>query len=587
MAGRIPDSFIDDLLTRVDIVDVIESRVPLKRAGREYQACCPFHEEKTPSFTVSPQKQFYHCFGCGAHGSAIGFLMNYDRMEFLDAVEDLAKRVGVEVPHEAGSSVPRDRLDPVFDALEKAARFYRQHLKENPAAIEYLKKRGLTGDVAQSFGVGYAPDSWDALMSVQGRDDKALEVLRGAGLVVRKEKGSHYDRFRHRIMFPIRDRRGRVVAFGGRVLDDSTPKYLNSPETPVFHKGRELYGLYEVRQAHARPERILVVEGYMDVIALAQHGIDYAVATLGTATTKQHAEHLYRATDEVVFAFDGDDAGRRAAWRALENVLAVLRQGRQARFLFLPEGHDPDSLVRSEGADEFTKRLADSVPGSRFLFGELQGQVDMGSLDGRTRLVELMRPLIVRMPEGAYREAVVERLAHLAQISVDRLDALLRTGEAQRGKRSSRRLPRRPDHQTPVKIAIIHLLARPGLAGRVENLDGLRELDVAGAGLLADLLELLASRPDLNAAAVIETWPDREAAGHLAKLAGWSLHISDEGMEQEFDDAIGRLLGERSIETRMARLLAKPLAELSTAQRTELKELHVAKARLHQRRKDG
>jgi len=586
MAGLIPDSFIDDLLTRVDIVDVIDSRVKLKRAGREYQACCPFHEEKTPSFTVSPQKQFYHCFGCGAHGSAIGFLMNYDRMEFIDAVEDLAKQAGVEVPREAGGGVPRDRLDPLFEVLDKAAHFFQQHLKDAPVAIAYLKKRGLTGEVAQLFGIGYAPDSWDALRSAQGQDDKAVEVLRRAGLVVRKEKGGHYDRFRNRIMFPIRDRRGRVVAFGGRVLDDSTPKYLNSPETPVFHKGRELYGLYEVRQAHARPERILVVEGYMDVVALAQHGIDYAVATLGTATTSQHAEHLYRATDEVVFAFDGDDAGRRAAWRALENVLAVLKQGRQARFLFLPEGHDPDSLVRSEGADEFTKRLADSVPGSRFLFGELQGKVDMGSLDGRSRLVELMRPLIARMPEGAYREAVVERLAHLAQISLGRLDAVLRTGET-RGEPSSRRVPRRPGHQTPVKTAITHLLARPDLAGRVENLDGLRELDVAGAGLLADLLELLASRPDLNAAAVIETWPDREAAGHLAKLASWSLHVSDEGLEQEFDDAIGRLQGERSIESRMGRLLAKPLAELSPAERTELKELQAAKARLHQRQKGG
>lgn len=586
MAGRIPDSFIDDLLTRVDIVDVIESRVPLKRAGREYQACCPFHEEKTASFTVSPQKQFYHCFGCGAHGSAIGFLMAYDRMEFIDAVEDLAKRVGVDVPREEGSAAPRDRLDPLLDVLEEAAAFYGQRLKDSPAAIAYLKQRGLTGEIARRFGIGYAPDSWDALLSALGTDDAAVETLRRAGLVVRKEKGGHYDRFRHRIMFPIRDRRGRVVAFGGRVMDDSTPKYLNSPETPVFHKGRELYGLYETRQAHSRPERILVVEGYMDVVALAQHGIDHAVATLGTATTQEHAEHLYRATDEVVFAFDGDDAGRRAAWRALENVLSVLRKGRQARFLFLPEGHDPDSLVRDEGADEFTRRLADAIPGSRFMFGELQSQVDMGSLDGRARLVELMRPLITRMPEGAYREAVIERLSRLAQISVGRLDALLRTG-ATRSDAAGRRAPRRPGHQTPVKAAITHLLARPVLAERVKDLDKLRELDVAGAGLLADLLELFGSRPDLNAAAVIETWPDREAAGHLARLAGWSLQVSDEGLEQEFDDAIGRLLGERSIESRMARLLIKPLAELSPAERAELRELQTAKARLHKRGGQG
>ncbi|MBT8040506.1 MAG: DNA primase, partial [Gammaproteobacteria bacterium] len=333
MGGLIPDSFIEELLGRIDIVEIIERRVPLKKAGREFQARCPFHDEKTPSFTVSPQKQFYHCFGCGAHGSAIGFMMNYEGLEFVDAVEELARHAGLQVPREA-SSRPRPSAG-LYELLDKAAVFYQQQLKDNSEAVAYLKQRGLSGEVAKDFGIGYAPPGWDGLIGKLGTDEKRLDHLRKAGMISKGRSGE-YDKFRHRIMFPIHDRRGRVIAFGGRALGDDGPKYLNSPETELFHKGRELYGLYLARRSEAKLERILVVEGYMDVVALAQFGLRNCVATLGTATTGDHAELLFRAADEVIFCFDGDRAGRQAAWRALENTLPRLKDGRQARFLFLP-----------------------------------------------------------------------------------------------------------------------------------------------------------------------------------------------------------------------------------------------------------
>ena len=386
MSGRIPDSFIEELLGRVDIVEIVERRVPLKKAGREWQARCPFHDEKTPSFTVSPQKQFYHCFGCGAHGSAIGFLMNYEGLEFVDAVEDLARHAGLEVPREA-SARPRPSTE-LYDLLERVAEWYRKQLRENAPAIAYLKQRGVSGEVARDFDIGYAPSGWDRLLSAFGGDEAARERLRKAGLLSQGRSGE-YDKFRNRIMFPIHDRRGRVIAFGGRALGDDGPKYLNSPETELFHKGRELYGLHHARKSQARLERILVVEGYMDVVALAQFGFRNCVATLGTATTGDHAESLFRAADEVVYCFDGDRAGRQAAWRALAATLPRLRDGRSARFLFLPEGEDPDTVVRAQGEAAFSALLDDAQPLSDFLFDHFTAQVDMNALDGRARLVEL------------------------------------------------------------------------------------------------------------------------------------------------------------------------------------------------------
>ena len=376
MSGLIPQDFIDDLIARADIVEVVGRRVQLKKAGREFKACCPFHDEKTPSFTVSPGKGFYHCFGCGAHGTAIGFLMEFDHMSFVEAIESLAHTMGVDVPRNE-SDKPARRYDELFSLMDTVARHWQACLKSSETAIEYIKQRGIDGATAKRFGIGYAPDGWSNVLDKFGKSPEAIERLLAAGLIIRKDNGQHYDRFRDRIIFPIRDTRGRTIGFGGRTLGDGEPKYLNSPETVLFHKGRELYGLYEARQALRSIEQLVVVEGYMDAVALARHGINFAVATLGTATTGDHLNRLFRLTDNVCFAFDGDRAGRAAAWRALENALPLIREGRQIRFVFLPEGADPDSYVNEHGADEFVKLLADGMALSAFLIEELSSQVDM------------------------------------------------------------------------------------------------------------------------------------------------------------------------------------------------------------------
>ena len=396
--GRIPDQFIDDLLARTDIVEVIESRVPLKRAGREFQARCPFHDERSPSFTVSPTKQFYHCFGCGAHGTAISFLMNYDRLEFLDAIEDLARRVGMEVPRDTRARNEDDQTRELYDVLDRAAGFFRQQLRGSQRARDYLRQRGLDESMVERYAIGYAPDGWEGLKSALGTDGQAIHRLDAAGLLSKNDGGRVYDKFRDRLMFPIHDRRGRVIAFGGRVIDnDDSPKYLNSPETRLFHKGRELYGLWQVKQAHAKIPRLIVVEGYMDVVALAQFGVDTAVATLGTATTPDHAELLFRNAADVYFCFDGDKAGRKAAWRAVESVMPRMRDGRQAFFLFLPEGDDPDTLVRREGEAGFDQRLQAAMPLSQFFFEQMADGIRLDTLDGRARLAERCKPMLAQI----------------------------------------------------------------------------------------------------------------------------------------------------------------------------------------------
>ncbi len=395
MRGRIPDSFIDELLARVDIVDVIERRVPLKKAGREWTACCPFHNERSPSFYVSPAKQFFHCFGCGAHGSALKFLMDYERLEFPDAVEELAQSVGLTVPREGGNErAPREDKTDLYALLDAAARWYENELPKNAEAQAYCRKRGLDEDTIKRFRIGWAPAGFDGVIKALGSNDRRMQLLNEAGMVASNERGHRYDRFRERVMFPILDRRGRVIAFGGRVLSsDQGPKYLNSPETPLFHKGRELFAMWQVKQANPSLARIVVVEGYMDVIAMHQAGLPIAVATLGTATTPEHTEVLFRAAPDVVFCFDGDRAGRAAAWKALEAALPRIRDGRQAYFLFLPDGEDPDTLIRKEGKDGFEKRLKAATPLSEYFFNELAHDVDTASLDGRARLAERARPL--------------------------------------------------------------------------------------------------------------------------------------------------------------------------------------------------
>ncbi|MBU2984885.1 DNA primase [Saccharophagus degradans] len=425
--SRIPQSFIDDLLNRLDIVEVIDHRVKLKKAGKNYSACCPFHEEKTPSFTVSPDKQFYYCFGCGANGNAVGFLMEYERQGFVDAVESLARVAGMQVPKETTEKDVKHakKQRGLYDILGLASTYYQKQLKEHTSrerAVSYLKGRGLSGAIARDFGMGYAPPGWDNLLVKLGTNEEDRHLLVESGLVIRKEgEGKLYDRFRHRIMFPIKDTRGRVIGFGGRVLGDDKPKYLNSPETPVFSKGRELYGLYEARQSNRKLERLLVVEGYMDVIALAQYGMRNAVATLGTACGEDHLKLAFRYVNEVVFCFDGDNAGRTAAKRALVNALPAMEDGRQIRFLFLPEGQDPDTLVRQIGAERFTAQIENGVPLEEFLFDAVAEGIDVNSMEGRARFGKLAAPLLNTLPNGIYRELMFANLAKRTGLSLDLL----------------------------------------------------------------------------------------------------------------------------------------------------------------------
>ncbi|HLT43734.1 MAG TPA: DNA primase, partial [Luteimonas sp.] len=412
--ARIPDAFIDELLARTDVVELIHARVPLKRQGREYSARCPFHDERSPSFTVSPTKQFYHCFGCGAHGTAISFLMNYDRLEFLDAVDELARQAGLEVPRDTRQRNANPDTQDIYKALDAAADFYRRQLAASERARAYFDSRGVGEAVRAQFALGYAPEGYSALKDALGTDARRMALLDRAGLFSKNDRGHVYDKFRDRVMFPIHDRRGRVIAFGGRVLDpEHSPKYLNSPETALFHKGRELYGLWQVRQANQKIERMLVVEGYMDVIALFEHGVTQAVATLGTATTPDHAELLFRNAPDVYFCFDGDRAGRSAAWKAVESVLPRMRDGRQAFFLFLPEGEDPDSIVRSEGAAGFDARLAQATPLSQFFFDTMSDGIALSTLDGKARLAERARPLLAQIPDGAFGDLMQQRLAEI------------------------------------------------------------------------------------------------------------------------------------------------------------------------------
>ncbi len=577
MAGRIPQTFIDDLLVRTDIVDVIDSRVQLKKAGREYKACCPFHNEKSPSFTVSQVKQFYHCFGCGAHGTAISFLMEFEHLDFVEAVEELAHMAGLEVLREAGFEPgAQSSTQPLYELLEKASAYYRQQLRNHAQAghaVDYLKQRGLSGAVAARFAIGFAPPGWENLLTALGTDATARKGLQETGLVIERTDGSGvYDRFRDRIQFPIHDRRGRTIGFGGRVLGDDTPKYLNSPESSVFHKGQELYGLFEVRKAMRKLERLLVVEGYMDVVALAQFDINYAVATLGTATTPEHLERLYRAAPEVVFCFDGDRAGRQAAWRALENTLPVLRDGREARFLFLPEGEDPDSLVRQIGREQFEQQIGDAVHLSDFLFNHLASELDIDSIDGRARLVDQARPLLARLPDSVFRQMMVEQLAEIARTDVSRLEKrLVKPAHPERSRQAPP--PVQGGGKSPVREAITILLHQPELAQQLEALPFPSSGLLPGIPLLAELFELLKQQPGLNAGSILEHWRGRDEARHLGRLARWSPLADELDLAAELNGhlaQVARLLAEQ----RIGQLLeAEAKRHLNDSEKQELKEL--------------
>lgn len=585
--ARIPQHFIDELMSRVDIVDLIDSRVPLRKAGRDYSARCPFHDEKSPSFTVSPTKQFYHCFGCGAHGTALGFLMAYEHMSFGDAVRELAAKVGMEIPQSALPTNGSESLEPLFAILDKAAQYFRRQLRQHPEAIDYLKGRGLEGAIAADYAIGYAPPGWDNLLRELGAEQKDRALLLQAGLIVRKEndkghESGYYDRFRHRIMFPIRDRRGRVIAFGGRVLDrGATPKYLNSPETAVFHKGQELYGLHEAQKALRQLERLIVVEGYMDVVALAQHGIRYAVATLGTATTAEHIERLFRVSPDVVFCFDGDRAGRDAARRALDHLLPAMREGREARFLFLPEGEDPDSLVRKEGHAVFEQLIAQSIPFSSFFYEGLTRQVDIGTMEGRARLVELAKPGLSKLPAGILKHMMLIKLAELAQLETTTLGqsvGMAGHGIPLRAAIAATRPSSGKQALSPIRTALGLLLHSPHLAASAGTPRRWQGLALPGVSLLIRLVELLQEQPHLHSGAILERWRGEAEEGIFAELAKWDPLLPTEGLEAEFQGVV-QWLDNRLAEERRAELQAKWQRDgLSAAEKAELLELQRRRA---------
>jgi DNA primase len=582
MAGKIPQDFIDDLVARADIIEVIGRRVQLKKAGREFKACCPFHDEKTPSFTVSPGKGFYHCFGCGAHGTAVGFLMDFDHMSFVDAIESLASTMGVDVPRDE-SDRPARRYDELFALTESVEKYWQSQLRENPIAVEYLKQRGIDGETARRFGIGFAPDGWSHVLDKFGKTPESTERLLATGLIIRKDNGKHYDRFRERIMFPIRDQRGRCIGFGGRSIGDGEPKYLNSPETVLFHKGRELYGLFEARQALRNIDQLVVVEGYMDVVALARNGIDFAAATLGTATTPDHLNRLFRLTENVVFCFDGDRAGKAAAWRALENALPQIREGRQIRFVFLPDGQDPDSYVNEYGSSAFVEAVDNGVALSDFMIRELSSQVDMDTVDGKARLAELAKPLVNNIPAGVYRELLVESLATAVGLSASKLGKMIEQSSQSNGQFGAAEHIVKPSHGTAsmksgqpsvVRRAITLLLNFPQ-AGDKLDVEKLAGVSRPGTSLLQDLIETVQAEPNITTAGLLERWRHDEQGRHLGKLA--AVELPD---EEEFspDEELAACLEQLALAGRKERidfLIEKQrLSPLSDEEKSELRQIY-------------
>ena len=534
MAGRIPQSFIDDLLARVDIIDVINSYVSLRKAGKDYQALCPFHDEKTPSFTVSRQKQFYHCFGCGAGGTVITFIMEYNGLGFVEAIEDLAARYNLEIPREAGRQPDTRRHSELYELLEQAAQYYRGQLQGHAGrATDYLDKRGISGAVIESYEIGYAPRGWKNLINTLGKTAEARTRLREAGMIKSREGEGFYDHFRDRIMFPIRDQRGRIIGFGGRVLGDDTPKYLNSPDTPLFHKGRELYGLYQVLQKKKKPESLYIVEGYMDVVALAQYGIGNAVATLGTAATEHHLEKLYRVSSRLIFCFDGDEAGKKAAERALDITVPHLREGRQALFRFMPEGDDPDSFIRRHGAEQFQSD-ENTVPLSDFLLDSIKSRTGTTTRENRAGFLDLILPYLARLPGSGLRQLLLEEVADIAQIDISGIHELLQDRQTGRARRPGLSRPRQRREKTGDISAIIsYILNRPELAMRVEEPAELSGIAVPGIDFLAELVSLVHSNPEITCAGILEHWRGSRYEQRLNELASSSPIPEEETFDVE------------------------------------------------------
>lgn len=590
MAGLIPQAFIDDLLSRTDIVETIDKRVSLKKTGKNYTACCPFHQEKTPSFSVQPDRQFYYCFGCGEGGNALGFIMNFDHVDFPQAVEALAHENGMEVPREESKAAIKKQSENarLLEILEQASKFYQYQLRQHEnkqSAVDYLKTRGVSGEIARDFGLGYAPPGWDNILTAIGTDSKQQNSLLKAGLVIQKDRhkdddgdkpdeiqAHYYDRFRHRIMFPIRDSRGRTIAFGGRVLGDDKPKYLNSPETAVFHKGSELYGLFEAKKASNKFTRILIVEGYMDVIALAQSGIRNSVATLGTATSNRHLTRLFRLVPEIVFCFDGDNAGRTAAWRALEATLPLMEDGRQVKFLLLPDGEDPDTLVRKIGEEEFSARVERATPLENFFFDKLSEGLELDSIEGKARLSNLAKPLIQQFPRGVYAQLMLDRLSEILGLSNESLDQLLQSKapqpvpgpqppppqaipgylssrESGYGAGSGRSAPhgvKRVVYRKPASLKAIELLLRnPEIALSIkQDLTPLRSAEDESRKLLLSLIEMVQKDPNTETFTLLGYCYGTSLGNQLTQLLKGEKITPSEGVEKEFNQILDNILSD-------------------------------------------
>jgi DNA primase len=543
LAGRIPQSFINDLLARVDIIDVIEQRMTLKKSGKNYSGLCPFHDEKTPSFSVSPDKQFFHCFGCQESGTALTFIMSFDRLEFVEAVEVLAQQLGLEVIREQQTGPSRPKVDPdLYEVLGKAEQFYRQALRASDDAVAYLKGRGLTGEVARDFGIGYAPAGWQNLREhLSGVSEK---VLLEAGLVTTSEKGRVYDRFRDRIIFPIRDTRGRVIGFGGRTLkSEDGPKYLNSPETPVFQKGSELYGLYEARRALRRIDRLIVVEGYMDVVALAQHGVANAVATLGTASGETHFHKLYRYADEVICCFDGDQAGRHAAWRALENALPTLNEHRTIKIVFLPDGEDPDSLIRKQGQAGFAKFVDNAVPGLEFLFQRLSQGLDLDAVDGRAKLAGLITPYIDKVHAGVLKTLLEQKVQEVTGLGGP--PNSLSNSRPQRAKRPSDKANRLSDRLLTLTLKSPKMWQEVSSDTRISILASAPQL-----GVLGELVNYIDKNPEADTEELLVRWSDNPRYPDLLKRAQRVMEIEPDALQGEFTEGMARLCERMRVEAR-------------------------------------
>ncbi|NRA56044.1 MAG: DNA primase [Gammaproteobacteria bacterium] len=581
MAGLIPQHFIDDLISRTDIVDLIDGRVKLKKAGKSYVACCPFHGEKSPSFHVSQDKQFYHCFGCGASGNIISFIMEYDRLDFPDAIDELAGMYNLEVPREDSGtekksaqqySIDKQKKLDYYELMEQVTTYFCQQLQSNKNSaqvIEYLKMRGLSGEIAKRFSIGYAPDDWQEVKDKFGRGTERENQLLETGVLIKNEKGRTYDRFRNRVMFPIRDRRGRVIGFGGRVLDDATPKYLNSPETPIFHKGSELYGFFEAKQANRDLKRLLVVEGYMDVVALAQNGISWAVASLGTSTTTDQIQLMFRNAGEIICCYDGDRAGRDAAWRTLQNALPQLQDGRQIKFMFLPDGEDPDSMVRALGQDKFVDLVNEAIPLSQYLFDNLLAQVEMDSEDGRSKLAQLALPMVNSIADGVFQQMMKERLAKYLGIESDALNRFVETEKPAQSKAQRKKAHR----GSIVRQAIGLLVQHPELVQSISNIPQLGQIKIKGTGLLQTLINQVRQQPTITSAQLLERWRGEPEYPSLLKLAAWQHDVESDNLEQQFVDTIIQIIN-KHLELRLEQLAHKSrVAHLTSEERQEYAQL--------------